>query len=51
MKQLSDDLLIEAYEKALDLQLNDDFILLIEKEMTRRSLLKQPQQQYISYTQ
>ncbi|MFD2704107.1 MULTISPECIES: sporulation histidine kinase inhibitor Sda [Salibacterium] len=38
MKQLSDELLIEAYEKALRLQLNDDFILVLEQEIKNRSL-------------
>ncbi|MGY4690386.1 sporulation histidine kinase inhibitor Sda [Salibacterium sp. K-3] len=38
MNQLSDELLIEAYEKALRLQLNDDFILLLEQELRNRSL-------------
>ncbi|MDQ0299785.1 developmental checkpoint coupling sporulation initiation to replication initiation [Salibacterium salarium] len=43
MRQLSDELLIEAYEKALRLQLNDDFILLMEEEIKKRSL----QEKYI----
>ncbi|MFB5662139.1 sporulation histidine kinase inhibitor Sda [Alteribacillus sp. HJP-4] len=38
MRQLSDDLLIEAYEKAIHLELNSDFIALIEEELNRRSL-------------
>ncbi|MFZ4451949.1 sporulation histidine kinase inhibitor Sda [Salibacterium aidingense] len=38
MNQLSDELLIEAYEKALRLQLNEDFISLIEEELKHRSL-------------
>ncbi|SDI84647.1 sporulation histidine kinase inhibitor Sda [Alteribacillus bidgolensis] len=41
MRQLSDELLIEAYEKAIGLDLNKDFIYLIEEEMKRRSLLEQ----------
>ncbi len=41
MRQLSDELLIEAYEKAIGLDLNKDFISLIEEEMKRRSLLEQ----------
>ncbi|RSL34450.1 sporulation histidine kinase inhibitor Sda [Salibacterium salarium] len=43
MRQLSDELLIEAYEKALRLHLNDDFISLMEEEIKKRSL----QEKYI----
>lgn len=39
MENLSDQLLIETYYKALELQLSPEFIHLIEKEMERRSLL------------
>lgn len=39
MEQLSDDLLIEAYEKALQLKLGEDFVALIEEELRKRSLL------------
>ncbi|SFE28233.1 sporulation histidine kinase inhibitor Sda [Alteribacillus iranensis] len=39
MEQLSDDLLVEAYEKAIQLELEDDFVTLIEKELRKRSLL------------
>ena len=39
MENLSDQLLIESYYKALELQLSPEFIHLIEKEMERRSLL------------
>lgn len=39
MKNLSDDLLIESYYKAMELNLSDDFIELIEKEIKRRSLV------------
>ncbi|MBU5595313.1 sporulation histidine kinase inhibitor Sda [Amphibacillus sp. MSJ-3] len=38
MINLSDDLLIECYQKALELKLEDDFIRLIEREMERRTL-------------
>ncbi|MCB5933570.1 sporulation histidine kinase inhibitor Sda [Caldibacillus thermoamylovorans] len=39
MENLSDQLLIESYYKALELQLSPEFIHPIEKEMERRSLL------------
>jgi developmental checkpoint coupling sporulation initiation to replication initiation len=38
MKKLSDDLLIESYYKATELNLSPDFIHLIESEIKRRSL-------------
>lgn len=38
MRKLSDDLLIESYFKARELNLNYDFIRLIETEIHRRSL-------------
>ncbi|MBU8905606.1 sporulation histidine kinase inhibitor Sda [Desertibacillus haloalkaliphilus] len=38
MKKLSDDLLIETYYKAIELQLSEDFIQLIKLEIKRRSL-------------
>lgn len=38
MKKLSDDLLLESYFKARELKLSPDFILLIEREIKRRSL-------------
>ncbi|WP_082686882.1 sporulation histidine kinase inhibitor Sda [Bacillus sp. FJAT-27445] len=38
MRKLSDDLLIESYYKARELNLSPDFIYLIEKEIQRRSL-------------
>lgn len=38
MRKLSDDLLIESYYKAKELDLSRDFILLIETEIHRRSL-------------
>jgi developmental checkpoint coupling sporulation initiation to replication initiation len=38
MRKLSDDLLIESYYKAKELQLSKDFIRLIETEIHRRSL-------------
>lgn len=38
MEFLSDTLLIEAYEKAVDLNLNEDFIELIKIEIEKRSI-------------
>lgn len=38
MEFLSDALLIEAYEKAIDLKLNEDFIELIKNEMEKRAI-------------
>ncbi|WP_264738617.1 sporulation histidine kinase inhibitor Sda [Cytobacillus firmus] len=38
MRKLSDELLIESYYKAKELQLSKDFIRLIETELHRRSL-------------
>lgn len=38
MKQLTDDLLIDAYTKANQLQLDSEFILLLVAEMTNRGL-------------
>ncbi|WP_085523296.1 sporulation histidine kinase inhibitor Sda [Tuberibacillus sp. Marseille-P3662] len=38
MEKLSDDLLIESYFKAKELELSTEFIRLIEKEIHRRSL-------------
>ncbi|KKK33122.1 sporulation protein [Mesobacillus campisalis] len=38
MRKLSDELLIESYYKAVELNLNTDFIRLIETEIKRRSL-------------
>jgi developmental checkpoint coupling sporulation initiation to replication initiation len=44
MEKLSDDLLIESYLKARELKLSNDFILLIKKEIDRRSLHARLQQ-------
>lgn len=44
MEKLSDDLLIESYLKARELKLSKDFILLIKKEIDRRSLHARLQQ-------
>ena len=41
MRKLSDELLIESYHKAIQLNLSPDFIHLIEKEIHRRSLISQ----------
>ncbi|MDQ0156040.1 sporulation histidine kinase inhibitor Sda [Robertmurraya andreesenii] len=38
MRKLSDDLLLESYFKAKELNLSSDFILLIETEIHRRAL-------------
>ena len=38
MKNLSDELLIDAYFKAIKLNLSKDFIQLIEREIQRRAL-------------
>lgn len=38
MRKLSDELLIESYHKARELNLSPDFIRLIETEIHRRSL-------------
>lgn len=38
MRKLSDELLIESYFKARELNLSPDFIILIESEIHRRSL-------------
>lgn len=38
MRELSNELLIESYFKAIDLQLSKEFIRLIETEIKRRSL-------------
>ncbi|MEH7353235.1 sporulation histidine kinase inhibitor Sda [Neobacillus drentensis] len=40
MRRLSDELLIESYFKARELNLSPDFIGLIESEINRRSLFK-----------
>jgi len=40
MNCLSDTLLLEAYKKAQELNLNDDFIQLIENEIKRRAIPK-----------
>ncbi|MFD2618233.1 sporulation histidine kinase inhibitor Sda [Terrilactibacillus laevilacticus] len=38
MEKLSDDLLIESYWKAIELELSVEFIKLIEQEIHRRSI-------------
>ena len=40
MNELSDALLTEAYEKAIELQLDNAFIKIIEDELTKRDCLK-----------
>lgn len=39
LENLSDELLIESYKKANELQLSYEFIQLMENEMKRRSLM------------
>ncbi|WP_462412289.1 sporulation histidine kinase inhibitor Sda [Neobacillus sp. Marseille-QA0830] len=39
MRKLSDELLIESYYKARELNLSPEFISLIESEIRRRSLI------------
>ena len=39
MEQLSDDLLLESYHKARELNLSTDFLNLIQLEIQRRSLV------------
>jgi len=41
MNCLSDALLLEAYEKAIELELHDDFIHLIKEELNKRALSEQ----------
>ncbi|WP_368652150.1 sporulation histidine kinase inhibitor Sda [Ornithinibacillus sp. 4-3] len=41
MDYLSDELLLESYQKALELNLNSDFLSLIEEEIDRRNLTSQ----------
>lgn len=38
LKKLSDSVLLEAYNKALDTSLNKDLIELLEKEISHRNL-------------
>lgn len=38
MKNLSNDLLIEAYKKASELKLNEDFQLILRRELLRRKI-------------
>ncbi|MBM0064276.1 sporulation histidine kinase inhibitor Sda [Alkalicoccobacillus gibsonii] len=38
MKHLSDDLLIETYYKAIELELSNEFVELIKLEIVKRSL-------------
>lgn len=40
MECLSDELLFEAYTKAIELELNTDFIRLIQDEINNRELAK-----------
>nr|WP_100489704.1 sporulation histidine kinase inhibitor Sda [Sporolactobacillus pectinivorans] len=39
MENMTDDLLIESYEKARKYQLSEEFIVLIEQEMNRRNII------------
>ena len=38
MKKITDQLLIESYFKAIELDLDKDFILVLEEELKRRGL-------------
>lgn len=38
VENLSNDLIIEAYNKAIELKLDDDFQLMLKKEILRRKL-------------
>lgn len=38
MKNLNNDMLVEAYVKAKELRLNEDFIVLLQKELEQRDL-------------
>lgn len=38
LRTLSDEQLIEAYQEALELSLNSDFINLLKKELQRRNI-------------
>lgn len=38
MKSLSNELLIEAYEKAVELRLDEEFQFLLKKELLRRKI-------------
>lgn len=38
MNDLSDTLLMEAYEKAVELHLDHDFIYMIEEELSKRTV-------------
>ncbi|MFB4212265.1 sporulation histidine kinase inhibitor Sda [Shouchella sp. JSM 1781072] len=40
LQKLSDDLLLETYNRAIDLSLNADFISILKQELQRRGLLK-----------
>ncbi|MFJ7969790.1 sporulation histidine kinase inhibitor Sda [Psychrobacillus sp. NPDC096389] len=39
MSKMSDELLLESYERAKELKLSTDFIILLENEICRRSLI------------
>lgn len=39
MEQLSDQLLLESYQKAYDLELSEDFLELMMQEIERRKIL------------
>jgi|GEM_PF-5658783 len=41
MKHASDELLIHAYKKALHLNVDQNFIVLLKEELVRRNLLDQ----------
>ncbi|SFB10185.1 developmental checkpoint coupling sporulation initiation to replication initiation [Lentibacillus halodurans] len=38
MENISDELLIEIYQKAIELNLNYEFVIILRHELSRRSL-------------
>ncbi len=38
LKDLSDDLIVDSYYKAVDLNLEEEFILILEREISTRGL-------------
>lgn len=38
LKELSDDVILDSYYKAIDLKLEEDFILILEEEIVERGL-------------
>ena len=46
--RLSDNLLVEAYKKAIDLNLDKDFILLLKTDLNKRTLSNKDNEQHSS---